>query len=174
MFADFHGHSRAKNIFMYGCNNNDSDQHILKERILPLILHKSCDAFSYDHCSFVVQNDKETCARIALRQSFDILNSYTLECSYAGTMRGKFRGHHFTIQHLRRLGHEFVKGLFIMTAEKKEVETTIKELREMYPSLNHLLNEDEGMYKEMATAERYKLQELIEAGKIKRENHEII
>lgn len=67
MFADFHGHSRSKNIFMYGCNNNHSDQHILKERILPLILHKSCDAFSFDHCSFEVQSDKDGCARIALR-----------------------------------------------------------------------------------------------------------
>lgn len=54
-----------------------------------------------------------------------------------------------------------------MTAEKKTVEATIKELREMYPSLNHLLNEDDGMYKEMAAAEKFKLQELIDQGKIK-------
>lgn len=49
-----------------------------------------------------------------------------------------------------------------MTAEKKEVEAAIKELRDMYPSLNHLLNEDEGLYKEMASAEKFKLQELID------------
>lgn len=174
MFADLHGHSRSKNIFMYGCNNNHSDQHILKERILPLILHKSCDAFSFDHCSFEVQSDKDGCARIALRQAYDILNSYTLECSYAGTMRGKYKGNHFTIQHLKRLGHEFARGLFVMTAEKKEVEGAIKELRDMYPSLNHLLNEDEGMYKEMASAEKVKLQELLDEGKIKQGANEII
>lgn len=72
-------------------------------------------------------------------------------------MRGKYKGNHFTIQHLKRLGNEFAAGLFIMTAEKKEVEAAIKELRDMYPSLNHLLNEDEGMYKEMASAEKLKL-----------------
>jgi len=31
-----------------------------------------------------------------------------------------------------------------MTSDKKAVENTIQELREMYPSINYLLNEDEG------------------------------
>jgi len=35
LFCDFHGHSRKKNIFMYGCNNiQDSERN--KERIFPL------------------------------------------------------------------------------------------------------------------------------------------
>lgn len=40
MYTDFHGHSRSKNIFILGCNNNHSSDHIMKERILPLLCHK--------------------------------------------------------------------------------------------------------------------------------------
>lgn len=100
LYVDFHGHSRSKNIFMFGCNNNHSDKHIMTERILPLLFHKQCDAFNFDNCNFEVQLDKDSCARIAVRREFNILYSYTLECSYAGTMRGKYRNHHFTLQHL--------------------------------------------------------------------------
>ena len=72
-------------------------------------------------------------------------------------MRGKFRNHHFTIPHLQKLGGDFMGAIFSLTAEKKQVEGCIKELREMYPSLNHLLNEDEGKYKDMAANERKKI-----------------
>jgi hypothetical protein len=34
-YCDYHGHSREKNLFMYGCSNQKADQ--LKERILPLL-----------------------------------------------------------------------------------------------------------------------------------------
>jgi murein tripeptide amidase MpaA len=35
-YCDFHGHSRAKNAFMYGCQNVHKDRR-LKERIFPLL-----------------------------------------------------------------------------------------------------------------------------------------
>lgn len=93
----------------------------MTERILPLLLHKNCDAFNFDNCSFEMQNEKETCGRISVRRDFNILHSYTLECSYAGTMRGKFRNHHFTIPHLKKLGNDFMSGLFMLTSDKKAV-----------------------------------------------------
>jgi hypothetical protein len=39
MYCDIHGHSTAKNIFLYGCTNNESPDEIMKERIFPIILH---------------------------------------------------------------------------------------------------------------------------------------
>ena len=35
MFCDFHGHSRKKNIFMYGCCNPQQETDRFKERIFP-------------------------------------------------------------------------------------------------------------------------------------------
>jgi murein tripeptide amidase MpaA len=51
LFTDFHGHSRAKNLFLYGCSNYQKDKKN-KERIFPLLMSKTCDHFSYDGCSF--------------------------------------------------------------------------------------------------------------------------
>ena len=121
-----------------------------------------------------MQPDKENCARIAVRNEFDILYSFTLECSYAGTMRGKFRNNHFTIPHLRKLGADFCCALFTLTSDKKAVEGAIKELREMYPSINHLLNEDEGKFKELASAEKEKIMKLIHDGKLSHKDNEIL
>ena len=122
----------------------------MKERILPLILHKNCESFNFDNCNFELKMEKDSCARVAVRLEYNIMNSFTLECSYAGTSRGKYRNHHFTIPYLKKLGGDFVQGIFLMTSDKKIVESCIKELREMYPTLNHLLNEDEGKYKNIA------------------------
>jgi len=44
MYTDLHGHSRAKNIFIYG-NHIKDNQH--STRVFPYILSKLCDYFSY-------------------------------------------------------------------------------------------------------------------------------
>lgn len=146
----------------------------MTERILPLIFHKQCDSFNFDNCSFEVPKDKDSCARIAVRREFEILYSYTLECSYAGSMRGKNRNNHFSILHLKKLGGDFLSAIFTLTGEQKTVEVCIKELREMYPSLMHLLNQDEGKYKDMAALEKQKIKQLVEQGKIKADSNQIL
>jgi hypothetical protein len=44
-YCDMHGHSRAKNLFMYGCANQKADR--LKERIFPLLFSKNSDVFAF-------------------------------------------------------------------------------------------------------------------------------
>lgn len=51
-YCDYHGHSRQKNAFMYGCSNQKADR--LKERIFPLLFHKNTENFSFNNCNFVV------------------------------------------------------------------------------------------------------------------------
>jgi cytosolic carboxypeptidase protein 2/3 len=44
LYCDFHGHSRAKNSFMYGCNNNNgAKDKRLKERVFPSLISKLTD-----------------------------------------------------------------------------------------------------------------------------------
>jgi cytosolic carboxypeptidase protein 2/3 len=45
LVCDLHGHSRRKNIFMYG-NNFDKQPH--RTRVFPYILSKLCDYFSFE------------------------------------------------------------------------------------------------------------------------------
>ena len=49
-YCDIHGHSRCKNLFMYGCSNQRADR--LKERIFPLLFHKNSENFNFECCNF--------------------------------------------------------------------------------------------------------------------------
>ena len=62
LFVDLHGHSRKKNIFMYG-NSNKNETHS-KEKIFPFLLEKSSDLFNFADCAFTVQKSKESTARV--------------------------------------------------------------------------------------------------------------
>ena len=63
MFTDFHGHSRRKNIFMYGCNVPHSPEDT---RIFPFIYGNLCPFFIYNYSRFGNQKSKESTARMAL------------------------------------------------------------------------------------------------------------
>lgn len=62
LFCDFHGHSRKKNIFMYG--NSAKNDTKYKERIFPYMLEKQAEVFNYIDCAFSVQKSKEGTGRV--------------------------------------------------------------------------------------------------------------
>lgn len=57
-FCDMHGHSRKKNVFLYGCETNVGPSKF-KERIFPLMLSQMCDVFSWADSHFHVRKEKE-------------------------------------------------------------------------------------------------------------------
>lgn len=95
LVCDLHGHSRKKNIFMYGNSGRVNDR--LKERIFPCLMDKNCDIFNYVDCSFAVQKAKESTARVAVWKEMGITNTFTLEASFCGADQGKFADYHFNI-----------------------------------------------------------------------------
>ena len=68
MYCDFHGHTRAKNLFIFGCHNDFDSNNVMKERIFPLLYHKRCGSFHYDSCKFDVADSKGTTGRVTMRQ----------------------------------------------------------------------------------------------------------
>jgi hypothetical protein len=52
LVCDIHGHSRKKNIFMYGNSVPKNDKY--KERVFPFVLERQADTFSFNDCSFAV------------------------------------------------------------------------------------------------------------------------
>ena len=60
LYCDFHGHSRRKNAFMYGCNKDVSK----KEQIFPAIMKSNCCTFSFKDCCFQLQKDREGTSRV--------------------------------------------------------------------------------------------------------------
>jgi len=125
VFCDYHGHSRRKNVFLYGCSPSQSwiteDQDnpaILSNKaedngykVLPKVLGSIAPAFSHSGCSFSVDRSKETTARVVVWRQMRVVRSYTMESSYCGCDQGPYKGYHMTTEHLEEMGQKFAEGL---------------------------------------------------------------
>ena len=76
-----HGHSRNKNVFMYGNNYNENPE---STRLFPFIMSKLCDSFSYTASRFNVHKSKESTARVTMWRELKIPAVYTMEASFCG------------------------------------------------------------------------------------------
>ena len=123
MFCDIHAHSRLRNIFIFGCNNNYNKKCKMQERVFPLMFHKQCEHFFYDNCRFDYPHngEKDGTGRITVRKEFGIVNSFTLECSVCGPSRGSLKGYHFNIQILKSMGSDFCRTLHDLALDYKKV-----------------------------------------------------
>ena len=101
------GHSRQKNVFMYGCGANEPNRPaqiqgwslchlrflascplsqasalssvVVPGKIYPFMLWKNADIFSFDGCNFDVQKSKASTARVVYWREYGISNSFTIE-----------------------------------------------------------------------------------------------
>ncbi|ESP05203.1 hypothetical protein LOTGIDRAFT_208161 [Lottia gigantea] len=123
--CDYHGHSRRKNIFMYGCSpslswipndtqnpastgNKHEDNGF---KTLPRLLSISSPAFCLQNCSFVVERCKESTARVVIWRQLGVARSYTMESSYCGCDQGKYKDQHLNTNILEEMGHKFCESL---------------------------------------------------------------
>jgi len=95
-YCDMHGHSIGRNAFMFG-NNQPKPQDRNKEKIFPMLFQQNSDMFSFEDCCFAIQKSKETCGRIVMWKEFNLINSFTLECSFMGPNKGHSAGLHFNL-----------------------------------------------------------------------------
>ena len=109
LFCDFHGHSRKKNIFMYG--NSAKNDTRYRERIFPYMLEKQSEVFSYQDCAFSVQKSKEGTGRVVGWKELGIQNSFTLEASFCGSDFGKYADLHFNTSILQEMGQHFCESI---------------------------------------------------------------
>ncbi|XP_073321930.1 cytosolic carboxypeptidase 1 [Pagrus major] len=123
VFCDYHGHSRKKNVFMYGCSVKEtvwqsnitatsSDlQEDLGYRTLPKILSQIAPAFSMGSCSFVVERSKESTARVVVWREIGVQRSYTMESTLCGCDQGKYKGLQIGTRELEEMGAQFCVAL---------------------------------------------------------------
>uniref|UniRef100_A0A7S4CVU9 Peptidase M14 domain-containing protein n=1 Tax=Eutreptiella gymnastica TaxID=73025 RepID=A0A7S4CVU9_9EUGL len=140
MYCDFHGHSRQKNVFMYGCRQ--PDRGTLLEEVLPSILGKTIPFFAVENCSYKVQKARTSTGRVVAYQELGIPLSYTLEASLCGgyglipaqpdvkapeardpTMA------HFHVGHYCHMGQMFAKAVKVLASHELEG-YTVRELVE--------------------------------------------
>ncbi|TKC43286.1 hypothetical protein EI555_014762, partial [Monodon monoceros] len=103
VYCDYHGHSRKKNVFMYGCsiketvwhtNDNAASCDVVEDvgyRTLPKILSHIAPAFCMSSCSFVVEKSKESTARVVVWREIGVQRSYTMESTLCGCDQGKYK-----------------------------------------------------------------------------------
>ena len=116
---------------MYGCSNQKADR--LKERIFPFLFHKNTENFSFSNCNFVVQKARESTARVVMWKEFNLINSFTLECSFCGPTNGLYKDCHFTISLLKDLGRIFCLSLADYASSEGKVRDAISELETLFP-----------------------------------------
>ena len=108
LFCDLHGHSRNKNVFMYGCSDKEKPE---ETRMFPYIMNKLCPFFSFKCSKFGVQKSKESTARITMWRELKIPCVYTMEASFCGPSEGEFAGTHFTEENLKQIGKDLCRTL---------------------------------------------------------------
>lgn len=132
LVCDLHGHSRKKNIFMYGNSGRVNDR--LKERIFPCLMDKNCDIFNFADCAFAVQKAKESTARVVCWKELNITNTFTLEASFCGPDQGKFADYHFNLDLLQEVGHKFCETILdFCDPDQIKVKQVLEELEIMLP-----------------------------------------
>uniref|UniRef100_A0AAX7SZT7 Peptidase M14 domain-containing protein n=1 Tax=Astatotilapia calliptera TaxID=8154 RepID=A0AAX7SZT7_ASTCA len=103
VFCDYHGHSRKKNVFLYGCSIKETlwqsgsavDTVGLKEdpgyRTIPKTLDRIAPTFSFNSCNFLVEKSRSATARVVVWREMGVLRSYTLENTYNGCNQGIYK-----------------------------------------------------------------------------------
>ncbi|XP_072166605.1 cytosolic carboxypeptidase 1-like [Diadema setosum] len=147
VYCDYHGHSRKKNVFMFG---NSAAQSYAPEDLqnfgipsgvsgakvedtsykqLPRILNNLAPAFSLSTCSFTIDKDKDSAARVVVWREMGVARSYTMESTYCGFDQGKYKGLQVSTSMLEEMGQHFCEGLHKLA---KRLEASASSRRHVY------------------------------------------
>lgn len=131
LYCDLHGHSRRKNVFMYGNTQYDSPE---ASRIFPFLMSKIAQPhFSYDYSRFCVGRGKEQTARVAVWRELGCkhANIFTMEASFCGPKPVKYEpnrdvkkaptvqelNYHFTTKDLENVGESLCQTILAYREE---------------------------------------------------------
>nr|XP_015198902.1 PREDICTED: cytosolic carboxypeptidase 4 isoform X2 [Lepisosteus oculatus] len=123
VFCDYHGHSRKKNVFLYGCSVKETlwesgvplHALIFKEdpgyRTLPKVLDRIAPAFSFNSCNFLVEKSRGSTARVVVWREMGVQRSYTMESTYNSCNQGVYKGLQLGTRELEEMGAKFCQSL---------------------------------------------------------------
>ncbi|CAB4062986.1 AGTPBP1 [Lepeophtheirus salmonis] len=123
LFCDYHGHSRKKNVFLYGCSphhpkvilenmaqNNEKNDEIYEDFLeLEKVLGEMAPYFDPKSCKYNVEKCRETTARVVVWKEFGVNRSYTMESTFCGCNKGTHKGMQISTIHLKDMGTAFAK-----------------------------------------------------------------
>lgn len=111
-FADMHGHSRKKNVFVYGPQFLLQDDKYYRCRMIPKLLSEETSKFRFHSCQFKYEACKRKTARIVFAMEYNIMNCYTLEASFHGHFDQNRNNYEFDLESFEEMGEHFVNSLY--------------------------------------------------------------
>ncbi|XP_029290026.1 cytosolic carboxypeptidase 4 [Cottoperca gobio] len=129
VFCDYHGHSRKKNVFLYGCSVKETlwqsgsavNTVGLKEdpgyRTIPKTLDSLAPAFSFNSCNYLVENSRSATARVVVWREIGVLRSYTMESTHNGCDQGIYKGLQTGTREHQEMGMKFCHSLLSLTKD---------------------------------------------------------
>lgn len=129
-YVDMHGHSRKKNVFIYGPQFPLSSDKYYRTRIIPKLLSEETEKFRYHSCQFKYEHEKRKTARIVLSKEFNIMNCYTLEASFHSHFDSLRNNYEFKHTCFEEMGENLINSLYEYTLITEE-EQRLKQLKEM-------------------------------------------
>nr|XP_055048746.1 cytosolic carboxypeptidase 4 isoform X1 [Misgurnus anguillicaudatus] len=127
VFCDYHGHSRKKNVFLYGCSMKETlwqsgstiNTVSLKEdpgyRTIAKTLDRIAPAFSFNNCNYLVEKSRASTARVVVWREIGVLRSYTMENTYNGCNQGIYKGLQTGTRELEEMGMKFSQSLITLS-----------------------------------------------------------
>ena len=121
-FIDMHGHSRKKNVFVYGPQEPLHSANYLKMRIIPKLIAEETQKFRYHSCRFRLEQSKLKAARIVMWREFNITNCFTFEASFHGHFDHLNNNEEFTCAQYEEMGEHLANSFFeyLMIIEEEE------------------------------------------------------
>lgn len=140
LFCDFHGHSRKKSIFLYGCSGDESwlpsdSNHMAnntmenQNKMLADLLHDRFPGFERKSCRYAIEKSRESTARVVVWREFKVQHSYTLESTFCGFNRHDYKGKQINPSHLSSMGECFVNALLELADEESSASTGEKKMQ---------------------------------------------
>ncbi|XP_060741894.1 cytosolic carboxypeptidase 4 isoform X1 [Tachysurus vachellii] len=126
VFCDYHGHSRKKNVFLYGCSVKETlwqsgspiNTASLKEdpgyRTIAKTLDRIAPAFSFNNCNFLVEKSRASTARVVVWREMEVLRSYTMESTFNGCNQGIYKDLQTGTRELEEMGMKFCQSLLTL------------------------------------------------------------
>ena len=111
-FVDMHGHSRKKNVFVYGPPLPLHHTKYVNMRLIPKFLSENTEMFRYHSCRFKNEPSKSSTARIVLWRELDINNCFTFEASFHGYFDHDKVNFEFTPEMYEQMGASLVSSLY--------------------------------------------------------------
>lgn len=113
LFCDLHGHSRKKNVFLYGCDTKKRPNPRSRAFAKLFSMQQTARKYiSFPDCSFKISKSKETTARVVVANELKLCLCFTLEASFCGGNFGELQGMHYNTHHMAQVGSSLCETLY--------------------------------------------------------------